>query len=125
VPSFTQTINPCPFGFFNQETDFQSEADSMVTFVKRSMGDDVLSVELTSKQIWSNFEQATLEYVRGINENRTIGELVNVLGLPTGSTDLTNIFPRRTLEFLIRQAEPYLRWLELVVRTMLRCVTLT
>jgi len=107
VPSFTQTINPCPFGFFNQETDFQSEADSMVTFVKRSMGDDVLSVELTSKQIWSNFEQATLEYVRGINENRTIGELVNVLGLPTGSTDLTNIFPRRTLEFLIRQAEPY------------------
>jgi hypothetical protein len=34
-------------------------------------------------------------------------ELVNVLGLPTGSTDLTNIYPRQSLEFLIRQAEPY------------------
>jgi hypothetical protein len=34
-------------------------------------------------------------------------ELANVLGLPTASTDLTNIYPRQSLEFLLRQADPY------------------
>jgi hypothetical protein len=35
-------------------------------------------------------------------------ELANVLGMPTGSgTSLTNVYPRQTLEFLMRQAQPY------------------
>lgn len=79
----------------------------MVIFVKRSAGDDILAVELTKKQIWSQFELATLEYSRRVHELRTKNDLVNVLGLPTGSTDLTNKYPRQTLEFLMRLAEPY------------------
>lgn len=79
----------------------------MVTFVKRKLGDDVLSVELTKKEIWACFEEATCEYSRLIHEMKIQSELINVLGLPTGSTDLTNIYPRQSLEFLIRQAEPY------------------
>lgn len=79
----------------------------MVTFVKRRLGDDVLSVELTKKEIWMCFEEATLEYSRQIHEFRTKNELVNVLGLPTGSTDMTSKYPRKTLEYLTRQAEPY------------------
>lgn len=107
MPTFTQTINPTPFAFFDVEAQFQTDADSMVTFVKRKMGDDILSVELTKKQIWACFEEASLEYGRQIHEMRIKSELVNVLGLPTGSTDLTNVYPRQTLEFLLRQAEPY------------------
>lgn len=79
----------------------------MVTWVRRRLGDDVLSVELTKLEIWSCFEEAVLEYSRWIHEFRTKNELVNVLGLPTGSTDLTNKYPRPTLEYLIRLAEPY------------------
>jgi len=107
MPSFVQTLNPTPFAFFDAEVGFQAEADAMVTFVKRKLGDDILSVELTSKQIWSCLEEATLEYNRHINEMRTKSELSNVLGLPTGSTDLTNRYPRQTLEFMNRLAEPY------------------
>jgi hypothetical protein len=107
MPTFVNTIRPTNFGFFDDDVDFQSDADKMVTFVKRRLGDDVLSVELTSKQIWGAFEEATLEYSRYIHESRIRSELVNVLGLPTGSTDLTNKYPRVTLEFLMRQAEPY------------------
>lgn len=79
----------------------------MVTFVKRKLGDDVLSVELTKKEIWACFEEACCEYSRLVHEMKIQSELINVLGLPTGSTDLTNIYPRQSLEFLIRQAEPY------------------
>lgn len=107
MPTFANTTRPTNFGFFDDDTAFQSEADKMVTFVKRRLGDDILSVELTSKQIWGAFEEATLEYSRHIHESRIRSELVNILGLPTGSSDLTNKYPRVTLEFLMRQAEPY------------------
>jgi len=107
MPSFIETINPTPFGFFDADAQFQAEADGMVTFVKRKMGDDVLSVELTKKEIWACFEEAVAEYSRLVHEMKIESELVNVLGLPTGSTDLTNIHPRQSLEFLIRLAEPY------------------
>lgn len=107
MANFANTINPTPFGFFDTDVSFQTEADGMVTFVKRSLGDDVLSVELTKKQIWMCFEEATCEYSRLINELAITSNLINVLGLPTGSTDLTNIYPRQTLEFLLRQADPY------------------
>jgi hypothetical protein len=107
VTTFSQVINPTPFGFFDSDAQFQVEADGMVTFVKRKLGDDVLSVELTKKEIWACFEEAVCEYSRHIHEMKIQSELINVLGLPTSSTDLTNVYPRQSLEFLIRQAEPY------------------
>lgn len=108
MPNFIQTINPTPFGFFDSDAEFQAEADSMVTFVKRKLGDDVLSVELTKKQIWACFEEACADYSRMIHEMRIKSELANVLGLPTGSSGtLTNVYPRSTLEFMLRMSEPY------------------
>lgn len=107
MPSFNDTINPTPFSFFDSDLDFQSEADAMVTFVKRKLGDDVLSVELTKKEIWACFEEACCEYGRLIHETKIRGELTTVLGLPTGSADFTNKYARQSLEFLLRKAEPY------------------
>lgn len=111
MPSFTQTLRPTPFGFFDSDTAFQSEADGMVTFVKRKLGDDVLSVELTSKQVWACFEEACLEYARYVQELKIVSELVNVLGQPTGSVsgaiDLTNRYPQRSLDYLLRLADAY------------------
>lgn len=108
MPSFAQTIQPTPFGFFDSDLQFQAEADSMVTFVKRKLGDDVLSVELTRKEIWACFEESCCEYARKIHEMKIQSELANVLGMPTGSNnDMTNRYPHQTLEFLMRQASPY------------------
>lgn len=78
----------------------------MVVFVKRKLGDDVLSVELSSKEIWACFEEATAEYSRLVHEMKIQSELVNVLGLPT-SSNLTNVYPRQSLEYITRQAEAY------------------
>ena len=106
MPSFNDTINPTPFAFFDSDSAFQAEADAMVTFVKRKLGDDVLSVELTRKEIWACFEEAVCEYSRLIHETKIKSEITNVLGSSTG-TDLTNKYARQTLEFLLRKAEPY------------------
>ena len=87
MATFANTSNPTPFAAFDSNTEFQSEADSMVTFVKRKMGDDILSVELTKKQIFGAFEEAVLEYSSILNQFQAKSQLVNYLGFPTGSAD--------------------------------------
>ncbi len=80
----------------------------MVLFVKRMLGDDVLSVELTKKQIWACFEQATLTYSSIVNFHQAKNQLADFLGQATGSmTGSESKYPRETLDFLVRQAEPY------------------
>lgn len=105
---FVDILNPTPFGFFDADDQFQSEADSIVTFVKRKLGDDILSVELTRRQIWACLEESTLEYSSIINQYQAKSQLANLLGGPTGSLDGSEQkFPRENLEFMLRRAEPY------------------
>ena len=78
MSTFAFTKKPTPFGFFDTDTDFQQEADGLVSFVKRKLGDDILSVELTKKQIWSCFEESFLEYGRIINEADAKSQLANL-----------------------------------------------
>lgn len=104
--SFATVIRPTPYGIFDADTTFQTFADNTVTFVKRALGDDVLSVELTSKNIWSALEESVLAWNASILEFQAKSNLANILGQPTGS-DVQNLYPRETLEFLLRQAEPY------------------
>ena len=124
MASFKLSTNPTPFGIFDSEKDFQLDADSMVTFVKRKLGDDILSVELTNRQIWMSFEEAALEYSRIVNEYQAKSQLGNLLGnslnVPDNAQDEAgndvydggpqggeSKFPRETLEYLMRKAEPY------------------
>lgn len=131
MATFANTLAPTPFGFFDADIAFQQEADAMVTFVKRKLGDDILSVELTKKQIWACFEESFLQYGSLINEHAASSQLMSLLGIPTGSVDSfkqvvkgqpgeaedkvtytgpagrENSFPRSNLEFLLRRAAPY------------------
>jgi len=106
---FSQISNPTPFGIYDNESIFQTDADNMVTFVKRKLGDDILSVELTKKQIFGNFEEAVLEYSSILNQYQAKSQMVNYLGFATGSalSGSENKYPRENLEYLSRFAEPY------------------
>jgi hypothetical protein len=108
MATFANTTSPTPFGSFDSDTQFQTDADSVVTFVKRKLGDDILSVELTKNQIWANFEEAMFEYSSLVNQYQTKSQLNNFLGLATGSmSGSEQKHPRENLEFLGRFAEPY------------------
>lgn len=108
MSTFAQTLNPTPFGIFDADTSFQTDADKMIVFVKRKLGDDVLSVELTKKQIWANLEESCLEYSNILNQYQAKSTLLNYLGYSTGSqTGLEAAFPRESLEYLARFADPY------------------
>jgi hypothetical protein len=107
MAKFVQTISPTPFSFFDADPIFQSDADGMVVFVKRTLGDDILPAEITSKMIWAAFERSTIEYGAIVNMFNIRSQLANMLGSPTGSVNATNKYQLQTLEFLHRQAEAY------------------
>lgn len=108
MSTFAQTINPTPFGIFDADTSFQTDADKMITFVKRKLGDDILSVELTKKQIWANLEEACFEYSNILNQYQAKSTMLTYLGYSTGSQQgLESVFPRESLEYLARFADPY------------------
>ena len=67
MASFDPASSPTPFGIYDDDDHFAFDANKMVVYVKRKLGDDILSVELTSKQIWANFEEATLKYSKWDN----------------------------------------------------------
>tara|TARA_Y100001972_G_scaffold129054_1_gene193793 strand:+ start:2193 stop:3434 length:1242 start_codon:yes stop_codon:yes gene_type:complete len=118
MASFNPANSPTPFGIYDNDDHFSSDADKMVVYVKRKLGDDLLSVELTSKQIWANFEEAVLKYSKIVNQHQAESYMSNLMGISTGSltgSDGSKIgphgkeqqFPRETLEYLTRRAEPY------------------
>lgn len=108
MAQFSSVSNRTPFGIYDNESDFISDADKIITFVKRKLGDDILSVELTNRQIWANFEEATLEYSSILNQYQAKSQLVNFLGYATGSLQGSEEkYIRENLEFLTRFAEPY------------------
>lgn len=117
MPSFIQTQNPCPFGYWDSDPAYQNDADKLVIFVLRRLGEDVLSVELTKKMIWSALEEATMAFNAAIIEYRAKSDLTSLLGTNTGSLDssnnyystinLTNVYTFPNFEFLTRLAEPY------------------
>ena len=112
MANFANTNGPTPFGFFDNETQFQTEADNIVTFIKRKLGDDVLSVELTKKQIWATLEESALEFGSILNQYQAKSQMIQFLGMPiTGSTGTMSgsegKYPRENLDFLTRMGEPY------------------
>lgn len=121
MATFNTTLRPTPFGFYDSNAIFQQDADKIIFFVLRKLGEDVLSVELTKKMIWACFEEATMAFNSYIIEYQAKSNLVNLLGQPTGSVDpnnptqntaqlsinLTDNYVVPNLEFLVRLAEPY------------------
>ena len=93
MASFNQILNsaddgkPTPFGIFDADLHFQEDADALVLYVKRRLGDDILTVELTSKQVWANFEEATLEFSKQLSVNQAESYMSNLLGLSTGQVN--------------------------------------
>lgn len=113
--TFNTTLRPTPFGFYDKYTLFQSDADNIVTFVFRRLGEDILGVELTKPMVWSCFEEATREFNGKMIEYQNISNLSNLMGMPTGSVDsngnnninITNMYVQQNLEFLNALAAPY------------------
>jgi hypothetical protein len=53
---------PTAFGFYNNDLDFQSDANKVTTFCARRLGWPIENVELQDIQFWTAFEEAVTVY---------------------------------------------------------------
>lgn len=92
--AFSGTTRPTAFGIYDSDQLFLSQADDIVYFVQRNLGAPVLDSELDLRQIWTQFESATVEYSSTINAHHARNIMLDLLGQGTGSlSGSENIYP--------------------------------
>lgn len=97
-----------PFGIFDNDPEFASDADKIVQYVWSKLGSPVMLVHLSSSQIYTSFEEACLEYSAIVNMYQAKSVLATFLGAPTGSlSGSQNTYPARLLALEEKMAEPY------------------
>ena len=69
------------------DANFVTGAVEQVTYVFRKLGGDVLDLELTDKNVYAAFEEATLEYSYIVNIHQSKNILHSSLGATTGTFD--------------------------------------
>lgn len=80
------SVNPnglTPFGFYDADPQFQTEAPDVATFVARRLGFPVVDVELTHKQIYACLEEAVTTYSNQVNQFNAREHMLSVQGMST------------------------------------------
>jgi hypothetical protein len=83
------TTGSTPFGFFDTDPMFQNHADRFAKFAAQHVGYPIMDVELLDINFYTAFEAAVLEYSNQINQVNIVNNLINTLGVQTGSDYLT------------------------------------
>jgi len=77
----------CPIGVYTDSIEFLSGAAAQVGYVYKRLGGDVLDIELTTQNVYANYEEAVLEYSYIVNLHQSKNTLGSALGSATSSFD--------------------------------------
>ena len=95
-----------PYGFYDSDTEFQSETDNFANWAARKLGYPIMDVEMQSGSFYACLEEAITEYSSQINQFNIKDNLLTLRGQSTGSSFThKNITP--TLGRNIRLSEEY------------------
>ena len=87
---FNTSQNPTPFGFYDSDTEFATDAPNVATWCAQRLGYPLVDVELQQEQFFSAFEEAVTEYGSHVYQFQIINNMGNLLGFNTGSADVSN-----------------------------------
>ena len=83
--SSTFSSGQTPFGFYDLEVDFASDADKVASFCATRLGYPLMDVELQSGSFYACFEEAVTTYGNEIFQYKIRENYLNLEGAPTGS----------------------------------------
>jgi len=95
-----------PFGFYDNDFTFQTEADQMADWCAKRLGYPLSDVELQDLNFYACFEEAVTEYGAQVNTFNIRDNMLNLYGSATGS-NLTGKKVSATMAGLIELAEEY------------------
>jgi len=79
------TTGSTPFGTFDNDADFQAEADPFADWCAKRLGYPLVDVELQDVNFYTCFEEAVYEYSYHINQFNIQQNLLSIIGASTGS----------------------------------------
>ena len=85
--SFVATTNPTPFGFYDADTDFISDADKVSTWCASRLGYPLIDIELQEINFYACFEEAVNEYGAQVYNYQIRDNMSKLRGFPTASTN--------------------------------------
>ena len=77
-------LTATPFGLYDSDADFRSDAPKTATWVARRLGYPIVNIELDNQQIWACFEESVSEYSAQINQFNLRNNLDILRGQPKG-----------------------------------------
>lgn len=105
-----QPVNPnglTPFGFYDTDVQFQTEAPNVAAFVARRLGYPVVDVELTHRQIYACFEEAITTYSNQVNQFNAREHMLALQGMKTSINVTQKNIVSTPLPQLIRLSAQY------------------
>ena len=95
-----------PFGFYDQQVDFQTDADRVVTYCARRLGYPIMDVELQDLNFYAAFEDAVTTYGNELYAYKVRENYLSIEGSPTAS-NLNHELITPNFASVVRYSEQY------------------
>ena len=95
-----------PFGFYDNDYQFQTDADKVTTFCARRLGYPIMEVELQDLNFYTAFEEAVTTYGNELYAYQVRDNLLSIEGIPT-SSNLNHAAITPSLNNIIRLSQQY------------------
>lgn len=101
------TPNSTPFGFYDTDSEFQTDADKFAVFAARRLGYPIVDVELQDINFYAAFEEAITTYGNELFAYQAAQNFLSFQGAPITSPSANNNLPNPNLASVIRLADQY------------------
>lgn len=105
--SGSSPIGKTAFGLFDDDDVFFDDAPRVAKFVCSSLGYPVMDVELTDEMIYTQFEQAIIEFSAMVNEFNMREQMLSIQGISTGSLLTGKLVQNNPLPYVIEMSQMY------------------
>ena len=95
-----------PFGFYDNDYQFQIDADKVTTFVARRLGYPIMEVELQDLNFYAAFEEAITTYGNELYAYQVRDNMLSLEGAPT-SSNLNNALITPNMGAIVRLSQQY------------------
>jgi hypothetical protein len=99
--------SPTPFGFYDSDADFKTDANKVANFCARRLGYPIENVELQDLNFWTAFEEAVTVYGNELYAYQVRENMLNIEGLPITTPALNNTQITPNMGNVIRISEQY------------------
>ena len=95
-----------PFGFYDNDADFQSDADKSAVFCARRLGYPIVDIELQDINFYAAFEEAITTYGNEVYAHIVRQDYLSLQGAPT-SSNFNNALITPNMGSIIQMSEQY------------------